>query len=159
MEGSLSVVKMDPSAKEIFQAIKDGRSITGVGTQLESTHPSEANTKVLVLDTGNATAGANETENILSQAGFDVSPGIVTGNAPKGVEHPVIAYLPGQEDYAKVVSAYFPDLKMVQVKGLAAPVVIVVPAGYHPTVPGSSSPGGSGQGGAPAPAQCPTPTG
>lgn len=158
MEGSQSVVKMDPSAKEIFQAIKDGRSITGVGTQLESTHPSEANTKVLVLDTGNA-SGASETEDILSKAGFDVSPGVATGNAPKGVEHPVIAYLPGQQDYAKVVSTYFPDLKMVQVKGLDAPVVIVVPAGYHPTVPGSSSPGGSGQGGTTATAQCPTPTG
>jgi LCP family protein required for cell wall assembly len=156
MEGALSVVKMDPSAREIFTAVKDGRSIEGVGTELESTAPSEANTKVLVLDSGNP-SGAAATEDILSQAGFDVSPGVVAGAAPKGVGRAMIAYGPGQDNYAKVVSTYFPDLKTVKIRGLEAPVVVVVPAGYQPTGPGTPI-GGSSQGGTTPTTQCPSPT-
>jgi hypothetical protein len=157
MEGSFSVVRMDPTAREIFKAIEQGRSISGVGTELESTAPSEANTVVQVIDAGNP-SGAASAEDILSQAGFDVSPGVVAGEAPKGVRHAVIAYLPGEEDYAKVVSTYFPDLKMVQVADLDAPVVVVVPPGYQPTGPGGEGSGGGGQGGATPTNDCPSPT-
>jgi LCP family protein required for cell wall assembly len=157
LEGSLSVVKMDTSAKDIFKAVQDGRSITGVGTELESTAPSEANTKVLVLDTGNPT-GAAATEDILLKAGFDVSPGVAAGSLPKGVRHAVIAYGAGQQNYAKVVATYFPDLKMVQVNNLDAPVVVVVPAGYAPAGPGQGTGGGQGGTGSTPPA-CPSPTG
>jgi len=155
MEGALSVVKMDPSAKEIFKAIQEGRSISGIGTELESTAPSEANTRVLVLDAGDPT-GASAAEAILSKAGFDVSPGIVAGQPPTGVRHAVIAYGPGQENYAKVVATYFPDLKTVQHESLDAPVVIVVPAGYRPTGPGGQ--GSGGQGAPTPPPACPSPT-
>jgi hypothetical protein len=160
MVRSYAVVKMDPSANEIFRAVQEGRSITDVGTELESTAPSEANTTVLVLDTGNPT-GAAATEDILLKAGFDVSPGVVAGQPPQGMRHAVIAYEPGQENYAKVVSTYFPDLKMVQVKKLDVPVVVVVPAGYTPADPGeqgSGDQGGGGQGGTPPTPACPTPT-
>jgi len=146
MEGSLSVVKMDPSAKEIFRAIADGRSIEGVGTQLESTAPSEANTEVAVVDAGD-TGAASDSEDILSEAGFDVSPGVVTTAPPKGIRHTVIAYGPGQEEYAKVVATYFPGLKLVETKGLVAPVAVVVYPGYKPSGPTGASQGGSGQGG------------
>jgi anionic cell wall polymer biosynthesis LytR-Cps2A-Psr (LCP) family protein len=148
--GALSVVKMDPSANEIFQAIADGRSIEGVGTQLENTLPSEANTTVQVIDTGNP-SGASKTEEVLTQAGFDVSPGVVAGAPPKGVRHTAIAYTRGHEAYAKVAAAYFPGLELVEVKGLASPVAIVVFPGFEP----SERPSGSSQGGT-AGAQCPT---
>jgi hypothetical protein len=148
--GPLSVVKMDPSAKEIFRAIADGRSIEGVGTQLENTAPSEANTTVQVIDAGNA-AGASKTEDVLTKAGFDVSPGVVTAAPPKGVRHTVIAYAPGEEAYANVAATYFPGLKLVEIKGLASPVAIVVFRGYEPSEQPS---GGSSEG--PTAAQCPT---
>jgi LCP family protein required for cell wall assembly len=154
--GPKSVVLMDPSAREIFAAIREGKPITGVGTELLQTPPSEANTTVVVLDAGNAT-GASEVEDILTQAGFDISPGIKPGNVPKGVKAPVIVYQAGQEDYARVVQAYFPDLQMVEFKGLnEAPVAIVVPDGYHP----AGSGGGTG-GNTPAPPaanECPSPS-
>jgi LCP family protein required for cell wall assembly len=158
MEGSLSVVKMDPSAREIFTAIADGRSIEGVGTQLESTAPSEANTTVQVIDAGNPT-GAAATEDVLSKAGFDVSPGIVATSPPKGVVRTVIAYGPGEQGYADVVSTYFPGLKLVQVKGLDAPVAVVVFPGFSPAGSGTGQ-GGSGQGsqGGSTGAQCPSTT-
>ena len=50
--GSSAVVQMDPSAEQIFAAIRDGKPITGVGTQLVNTPPSEANTTVAVIDAG-----------------------------------------------------------------------------------------------------------
>jgi len=157
----LSVVLMDPVARELFAAIKDGKPITGVGTELELTPPSEANTTVLVLDAGSATrasevsAGASEVEDVLTQAGFDISPGIVSGNVPKGVKAPAILYQPGKQDYARVVQAYFPGLPMVERKELQAPVAIVVPSGYHPP---SLQPSGSASPTPPTATQCPTPS-
>jgi anionic cell wall polymer biosynthesis LytR-Cps2A-Psr (LCP) family protein len=151
MVGTQSVVVMDTAAKEIFRAIREGRSISDVGTQLDSTAPSEANTTVLVLDTGNPT-GASETEDLLSGAGFDVSPGVQIGDGPAGVRGSAIAYRPSAEAYAKVVATYFPDLPMVAVPGLGAPVAVVTAKGYHPSGPDAS---GGDAGGA---AECPTPT-
>lgn len=151
MEGSLSVVRMDPSAQQIFQAIRDGRSISGVGTELASTAPSEANTEVAVLDDGNA-SGASAVEGILSRAGFDVSPGVLTTGVPKAVTHAAILYRPEAIDQARVVATYFPDLRLIEVKDLAAaPVAIVVPPGYTPSEPGGPS-------APPAASECPTPT-
>jgi anionic cell wall polymer biosynthesis LytR-Cps2A-Psr (LCP) family protein len=149
MIGAQSVVVMDPAAKEVFRAIREGRSISDVGTQLDSTAPSEANTTVLVLDTGNPT-GAVEAEDLLSGAGFDVSPGLQTGDRPPGVRGSAIAYRPAAEAYAKVVATYFPDLPMVAVRGLDAPVAVVTAKGYHPSGPDAGD-GGIGT-------ECPTPT-
>jgi hypothetical protein len=48
------------------------------------------------------------------------------------------------------VSTYFPGLKLVEVKGLAAPVAVVVLSGYKP-----SGQAGVGSGQGPAASQCP----
>jgi hypothetical protein len=65
-------------------------------------------------------------------------------------------YQPGQEPYASVARAYFPDLPMVESKQLSdAPVAVVVPPGYHASS-GSDGTGGNGQ--PPGATQCPTPT-
>ncbi|HLB39254.1 MAG TPA: LytR C-terminal domain-containing protein, partial [Actinomycetota bacterium] len=138
----------------IFAAIRDGRAITGVGTQLISTPPSEANTTVAVIDAGGGDA-ARQVEDTLTNAGFDISPGIVAGAAPKGIDGPAILYRPGQAAYADVVSKYFPGLQVIEVKDLeAGSVAIVVPAGYQPTEPGQ----GGGGGGAGAASECPDST-
>ena len=155
MVGGISVLHMDPSAEQIFAAIRDGRAITGVGTQLISTPPSEANTTVAVIDAGGGDA-ARQVEDTLTNAGFDISPGIVVGAAPKGIEGPAILYRPGQAAYADVVSKYFPGLQVIEVKDLeAGSVAIVVPTGYQPTEPGQ---GGGGGGGAGAASECPDST-
>jgi LytR cell envelope-related transcriptional attenuator len=102
-----------------------------------------------VIDAGNA-AGASTTEDVLTQAGFDVSPGVVAAAPPQGLRHTAIAYAPGQEAYAKVAATYFPGLKLVETKGLASPVAIVVFRGYEPSDQPS---GGASEG--PSAAQCP----
>lgn len=150
MVGSSAVVLMDPSAEQIFAAIRDGKPITGVGTQLEVTPPSEANTSVAVIDAGGGDA-AQEVEDTLTNAGFNITPGIVSGVAPKGVKGAAILYRPGDAAYADVVSKYFPGLQVVEVKGLEESVAILVPTGYHPATPGQ----GDGTGAA---SECPNPT-
>jgi anionic cell wall polymer biosynthesis LytR-Cps2A-Psr (LCP) family protein len=140
----VSIVRMDPSAKAIFAAVAEGRSTENVGTGFENTAPSEANTTVQVIDAGDPSS-ASATEGLLSQAGFDVSPGVVTGTPPRGIRHPVIAFRPGDDAYAKVVASYFPGLRQVAVKGLDAPVALVVFPGYQP-------PDGSQSTGSPTPA-------
>lgn len=152
MVGTQSVVWMDPSAKEIFAAIREGKPIAGVGTQLINTPPSEANTSVAVIDadSGGKAAGV---ENLLVRAGFDVSPGIWDASkAPAGVHGAAIVFRPGQDAYAHVVASYFPGLKLVSSAALhGAPVAIVVPASYHPTPAGPTT-------GSPVGSQCPSPT-
>ena len=147
---AFAVLHMDPSAEQIFSAIRDGNPITGVGTQLVNTPPSEANTTVAVIDAGGGEA-AQEVEDTLTNAGFNITPGIVSGVAPKGVKGAAILYRPGDAAYADVVSKYFPGLQVVEVKGLEESVAILVPTGYHPATPGQ----GDGSGAA---SECPNPT-
>jgi hypothetical protein len=95
-----------------------------VGTSLENTAPSEANTTVLVLDAGNPSA-STATEELLSRR-VRREPGIASTSPPTGIRHPVVAYRPAQAPYAQVVSSYFPGLRQVEVKSLDAPVAVVV---------------------------------
>ena len=149
------VIKMDPADKKLFAAIRDDTPLPPIGLNLPVTPPSPANTTVAVIDAGNASS-ANEVEDTLSEAGFDVSPGIVAGKLPKGVTKPAIAYAPGKDAYAAVVHSYFPGLPMVEVKSLQTPVAVVVPRGYQPSSP---SPTGGGQSSPPPTAtECPPTT-
>ena len=78
----------------------------------------------------------------------------MSGDAPKGVKGPAILYRPGDGSYADVVSKYFPGLQVLEVKGLAESVAILVPADFHPAQPGQ----GGDNGGSGAASQCPNPT-
>jgi LCP family protein required for cell wall assembly len=137
-----SVVLMDPAAEQIFAAIRDGKQLGDIGTTLLGTPPSEANTTVSVIDDG-AAEKAGEVETLLSNAGFDVSPGIVEGSAPAGVKGSAIVFQPGKDAYAGVVHSYFPNLRVVGSANLkGAPVAVVVTASYraaHETGPPPAS--------------------
>jgi LCP family protein required for cell wall assembly len=141
-EGSKSVVHMDPSARQIFSAIREGKPISDVGTTLLNTPPSEANITVAVVDDGSA-GGAEDVERTLGDAGFDVTPGILDAtHTPPGVSGPiVIVYQPGHDAEAQVVSKYFGGAKIVESSRLAdVPVAIVVTARYTPPADGSPQP-------------------
>jgi LCP family protein required for cell wall assembly len=135
-----SVVLMDRSAEQIFAAIRDGKQLGDIGTTLLDTPPSEANTTVAVIDDG-AGVRADDAETLLSNAGFDVSPGIVPGPVPAGVKGPAIVFAPGKDAYAGVVSSYFPGLPVVESPQLSgAPVAVVVTSSYRPQPSGAPSP-------------------
>lgn len=147
--GTQSIVEMDPSANSLFEAILEGRPISDVGTQLVSTPPSEAVTSVAVIDAGDGKA-ADEVFGLLSQAGFDVSPGIWgPSHAPRGIEGPAIVFRPGDDAYARVVGAYLPTVPVRESAALrGARVAVIVPAGFDPSPPAAG-------GGAPPASECP----
>jgi LCP family protein required for cell wall assembly len=144
----LAVIRLDPSAKAMFEAVRQGRPLgsTGVGVY---TPPSEATIPVLVVDHGSRGAVAG-VQSVLSQAGFDISPGLeVFDRYPKKVSGSVIAHAPDAdaEAEAEVVKKYFPALELKQVKGLPDRVVVFVDGSYDPVAVGEAE----------TPAACPAP--
>jgi LCP family protein required for cell wall assembly len=138
----LSVVRMDPSAEALFAALRDGTRLPpATGTELAGTPPSEANIRVPVVEHGRDTAAA-DVEQVLSEGGFDISPGIVPYAAlGTDVTGSAIAYTPGGEVQAQVVARYFPDLRLVPVDDLGeASVAIVVTPTYRPRPVGAEPP-------------------
>lgn len=131
--GPLSVVHMDPSAERIFRAIREGSPIADVGVQLVNTPPSEANITTAIIDTS-STGAAMQAEELLSGAGFDVSPGIwPASRVPRGVTGAAIVYAPGEDAKAQVVLRYFPGLKVLEAPKLrGADVAVVIPDGWTP---------------------------
>jgi LCP family protein required for cell wall assembly len=155
-EDGLSVLHMDPSAKELFAAIRENRSIQGVGEHPLFVPPSEANVTVAVVDDG-AGQSASDVGGLLSDAGFDISPGTMSPNDAGA--HPtekqlnaagaVIAYASGHDVEAGVVSSYFPGLPVVEVKGLkSAPVAVWVTGSY--AAPSTETPSATPSGAPPA---------
>jgi LCP family protein required for cell wall assembly len=153
-EGSLSVVHMDDSAQEIFDAIREGSEVTDVGRELVYTPPSEPNVRVAVIDADSAGLAERVREEILATAGFDVSPGIWGAHeVPKGVEGAAaIIYAPGSDPAASVLSKYLPGVKVVESPRLeGVDVAVVITDAYEFADPGDSGGGG-------AAAECPTVT-
>jgi LCP family protein required for cell wall assembly len=143
----LGVLRMDASAERIFAAIRDGKPLGQIGRDLVYTPPSEANVPVLVVDHASEGTAAG-VQDVLSQAGFDISPGTSTYTSyAKKVPGSVIAYAPDADAEAQVVAKYFPSLELRQVAGLPDDVVVFVDAGYEPAPVGSGA----------QPAECPSP--
>jgi anionic cell wall polymer biosynthesis LytR-Cps2A-Psr (LCP) family protein len=151
-EGGLDVIVMDPSAKQIFKAIREGKPIGNVGTTSIYTPPSPATIVVPVID--RASGGkAQDVEQILSDSGFDVSRSIIdAGSYGSTVPGNVIAYAPGHEVEAAVVKQYLPGLELKEVKGLADHVAVFITASYTPSQVGAG-------GGTTTPPDCVGPTG
>lgn len=135
-----AVLRIDPSAEKIFDAIRAGRPIGTVGTELVYTPPTEANTTVAVVDLHSG-GTASEVETVLADAGFDIAPGIWTpGEAAIGVRRAAIVFRPAAGARAQVVAAYFPDLPLIESSELrGAQVAIIVPASYDFVAPGEAA--------------------
>ena len=132
-EGTLSVLFPDPLADQIFTRIRQGKPLGTLGEALAGTAPSEANIVVPVVDHDSG-GTADEVEQILMDAGFDTSPGIVDfATYGADVKGSVIAYKPGHQSDAEVVRKYFPNLELLEVpedtlKG--SPVAVFVSASF-----------------------------
>ncbi len=150
--GAKSVLRMDPSANQIFAAIRRGGPIGSAGTQLVETPPSEANTTVAVVDAGSGDTAAG-VQAVLADAGFDITPGIwPRDETPTEAPTSAIVFRPATAAHAQVVSAYFPDLPLVASAGLRdAHVAIVVNSSYELVDPGEA-PGSDGASECPSPA-------
>jgi LCP family protein required for cell wall assembly len=133
-EGSLSVVKMDPVAEQIFARIRRGEPLGTLGIQLAATPTSEANIVVPVVDHGSG-GTAQEIERVLTDAGFDITPGLVDYAAyGASIQGSAIVYKPGHLTEAEVVQKYFPNLRLVEAPATAlkgSPVAIFVTASFQ----------------------------
>jgi anionic cell wall polymer biosynthesis LytR-Cps2A-Psr (LCP) family protein len=145
-----SVLRVDPSAREIFDAIRGGRPLGRAGTELINTPPSEATTVVAVVDAESG-GTASSIEQVLADAGFDVSPGIWSpSEGGISARRAAIVYRPAARARADVVAAYLPDLPLVASTDLrGAQVAVVVPASYEFVPPGDGPT-------APGAAECPS---
>jgi LCP family protein required for cell wall assembly len=135
----LSVVHMDPSAEQIFAALRDGKPLPKAGTSLEGVEMSAANITVPVVDHDSG-GKAVEVNTILSDAGF-IASGVVTyADVGADVKGSVIAYEPGHDAEAQVVAKYFPGLRLVETARGAltgADVAVFVTSSYTPEDPGT----------------------
>lgn len=141
----LSIVKMDPSAEELFRDLRTGKRLPPeLGRAFEQTAVSEANVPVLVVD--HASVGkASGVEQILSESGFDIAPGTTAyaSSGLGGIKGTAIAYAPGHLVDAQVVAKYFPDLPLLEApKGalVGASVGVLVTSAYQPAPVGSQPP-------------------
>ncbi len=137
----LSVVHMDPSANQLFAALRDGKPLPEVGTTQVGVERSAATITVPVVD--HLSGGkATEVNTVLSEAGF-IASGVVTyADLDADVKGSVIAYEPGHDGEAQVVAKYFPGLKLVQTRANAltgSDVAVFVTSSYAPEQPGSGS--------------------
>src|SRR4029453_5484203 len=99
---SKSVLRVDASAERLFAALRNGRAPGDVGAVLQSTPPSEANTTVGVVDEG-AGDGVTVVQDVLRDAGFDITPGVLEGVSGSAIRKPAIVFSAGSEAQAQVV--------------------------------------------------------
>ena len=143
---NLGILRMDASAERVFAAIRDGDPLGEIGRDLVYTPPSEANVPVLVVDHASG-GGVTGVQDVLSQSGFDISPGLTTYEQyTKKVPGSVIAYAPDADAEAQVVKKYFPTLELQQVRGLSDGVVVFVDGSYEAAEVGEGVP----------PSECPS---
>lgn len=113
-EGSLSVLFLDPVANQIFARIRQGKPLGTLGQNLAGTAPSEASIVAPVVDHDSG-GTADKVEQILADAGFDITDVVDYATYGADVKGSVIAYKPGHESDAQVVQQYFPNLRLLQV--------------------------------------------
>lgn len=139
LRDGLAVIELDPSAEQIFRAVREGRSTEGVGEEPAYTPPSEATIPVPVVDRSSR-GQATVAEQILSEAGFDIGPGIVpAASFGSKVQQTTIAYRPGSSVEAQVIGRYFPGVRLLETTDLpkGSDVALFVTADWEPVEPGS----------------------
>ena len=137
----ISILRLDPSAKALFRALRDGRPLPSTGTELVNTPPSPANIVTAVLDSSSGSAAA-KVEHVLSISGFDIGPGVVPFRAGDGIpeKETAIVYPPGHEEDAQVVGQFFPGVPLREVEhGSSWDVAVMVTRGYEPQPLGGGS--------------------
>jgi LCP family protein required for cell wall assembly len=134
----LSIVKaVEPQASELFRRIREGRPLGSLGEQLPSIPPTPANIVVVVVDR-RAGPVAQEVHGVLTDGGFDTSPGLVGAATVRSpVRGSVIVYREGLEAEAKVVGSYLRNLELAPAPPRVLPkgVDVAVVVGAHYEIP------------------------
>jgi LCP family protein required for cell wall assembly len=113
----LSILTIDPSAQQLFTALREGRPLPAqTGTSFAggvSISPANIDLPVIDHSSGGKAAGV---ETVASQSGFIVAAGVLAYTAlGSSVKGSAIAYAAGHENEASVVSKYFGSLPVKEV--------------------------------------------
>ena len=142
----LSVVKMvQPDANELVRRLREDRPLGDLGTELSGTAPSPANIVVSVVERDEGAPIAGDVFDILTEGGFNQSPGIVDDSVVSPpAKGSMILYRSGAEDMAKVVGSYFGNLELVPAPpnalAKAQDVAVVVTDRYRVPPPNANGP-------------------
>lgn len=110
IDGVSYVLAEQPETRELFEALRDGRSLGKLGQTQDLTLPSPGIIKVRVLTTfGTGPEGA---ETLLRDSGFIVLESEIFSGAPEESE---IIYKAGARSRSRVLSGYFPELPVREV--------------------------------------------
>jgi len=123
-QGQVSIVKLLPQAKLLFQRLRTGEPLGKIGVPQKNTPPSTAVISVRVYD-DSSRGKARKVTDYLTRGGFDIQP-VATGSL--GQTQPVILYRPGAKAEAGVVHHYLSTLQMKQApKGQLQGIDVAVP--------------------------------
>jgi len=142
----LSVVRMvQPDADELLRRLREGKPLGTLGTELAGTAPSPANIVVSVVQRDDGAPIASDVFDILTEGGFNQSPGIVDETVvTPPAKGSMILYRSGTEDMAKVVGSYFGNLDLVPAPEGTLPrgqdVAVVVTDRYQVPPPNPNGP-------------------
>jgi LCP family protein required for cell wall assembly len=148
----LSIVRaIEPAASQLYEAIREGRSLGELGTVLPQTPPSPANVEVDVYDRDSLGKAAAILET-LTLGGFLVDPAPLDyGTFGQRVKGSAILFAPGEEAKADVVAQYVRGLELIPAPKAVmngADVAVVIGMNYEPPSLEGSPPQSS--------ADCPT---
>ena len=142
----VSVVRMvQPDADDLVRRLREGRPLGALGTQLAGTPPSPANIVVSVIDRDDGAPIANDVFDILTEGGFNQSPGIVDATVvTPPAKGSMILYRSGAQPMAEVVGSYFGNLDLVPAPAGTLPrgqdVAVVVTDRYQVPPPNPNEP-------------------
>jgi LCP family protein required for cell wall assembly len=139
----LSIVRMLPEARELFQRLRQGRPLGRLGIEQEQTPPSPAVIRTVVVDKRSG-GTALEVFDLLARGGFLVEGGPV-GVADLGFvpDRGAVYFAPGAEEEAGVVGGFVPALPTIEAAGELpgdADVAVVISPRFDP---GAEAPEGS----------------
>lgn len=141
----LSVVQaVQPDADELYRRIREGRPLGDLGLELPGVAPSAANIVTSVYERG-ATSVGTEVLDLLTDGGFNTSPGILAGaDVDPPVPGSMILYRNGAETMADVVRGYLSNLNVVPGPAGALPrgqdIAVVVTPDYELPEPSDAEP-------------------
>jgi len=151
--GNVSVVTLEPQAKELFQRLRQGKPLGNLGLTTTQTPPSPAVIGVHVVDAG-SNGLAERVKSVIDEAGF-LDPNPVSTTNPFGIAGPAIVFAPNEagKAAADVVKGYLgnvPEVKAGPGELEDAAVAVIVTPDYkgNPVAPSPNpTPSGGGTSG------------
>jgi hypothetical protein len=133
----LSIVRMLPEGRQLFQRLRTDRPLGNLGLEQEQTPPSPAVIRTAVVDKRSG-GTAQEVFDLLAAGGFLVEGApVAAADVTFAPERGAVYFVPGAEEEADVVRGYVPSLPTIEANGElpgGADVAVVITPRFDPDV-------------------------